>query len=157
MTIFDEAKALNGMITMKKMTQAQIAQLLGTSQSYVANKLRLLKLTDEAQKRITELGLSERHARTLLRIKDEKTLLETIEKIGEMNLNVNLTEALVDGICNDSLPSLLDGESPSVGIHKFEQILKKSILSLRSLGLDVDYRTSFFGTTKYITIALMEN
>ena len=45
MNMFEEAKAISGMIAMKGMTQKEIANLLGTSQSYIANKIRLLKLS----------------------------------------------------------------------------------------------------------------
>ncbi len=156
MTIFEEAKTLYGMISMKKMTQAEVAEMIGTSQSYVANKLRLLKLPEAAQRRICELGLSERHARALLRIKDEKKLLETVEKIADMQLTVAASEALIDVMCDEELPKLLEHETPSSGIERFEKILKDSLLNLKALGLDVDYRTSYFGTTRYITIALQK-
>ena len=61
MNMFDEARSMHGMIQMCKMTQSELAQKLGVSQSYVANKLRLLKFGEEMQKKITDSAISERH------------------------------------------------------------------------------------------------
>ena len=83
MTMFEEAKSLYGMMKMRKMTQSETAKMLGVSQSYVANKLRLLQLDQKMQDRICESGLSERHARVLLRIKDEGLRREVLDKIIE--------------------------------------------------------------------------
>ena len=156
MNMFEEARAISGMLTMKKMTQNEIAKALGTSQSYIANKIRLLKLPESAQKKILESGLSERHARALLRLNDENAILDMVKKINEMHLTVSSSEALIEAHLAKELPKMLDFESQSTGISRFEEILRKSIQSLRGLGIDVDVRTSFFGRTKYITITIPE-
>ena len=156
MNIFEEARAISGMLNMKNMTQNEIAKALGTSQSYIANKIRLLKLPESAQKKILELNLSERHARALLRLNTEEEILEMIEKIKSMKLNVAASEALIDAHLEEELPEMLDFESTSGGIARFEEILRKSMQSLRGLGIDIDVRTNYFGRTKYITIAIAE-
>ncbi len=156
MNMFEEARAISGMLTMKNMTQNEIAKLLGTSQSYIANKIRLLKLSKNTQDEILKNGLSERHARALLRLDDEKETLAMLEKIVEMKLSVAASEALIDAHIERALPKMLEFESPAAGIARFEEILNKSMKSLKGLGIDVDVRTSFFGRTKYITIAIPE-
>ena len=70
MNMFEEARTISGMIQMLGMTQSEVAKKLGTSQSYVGNKVRLLNLSEGIQKKILDLGLSERHARALLRLDD---------------------------------------------------------------------------------------
>lgn len=154
--MFDEARAILGMLTMKHMTQNEIARLFGTSQSYIANKIRLLKLPESCQKKILEANLSERHARALLRVEGEENILSIIEKIKTMKLSVASTEALIDAHTDEKLPKALDFETTASGVARFEEILRKSTKSLRGLGIDVDVRTSFFGRTKYITIAIPE-
>ncbi len=156
MNMFEEARAISGMLAMKNMTQSEIARLFGTSQSYIANKIRLLKLSDKAQEKILKENLSERHARALLRLSDEDSILKTIEKIKTMKLSVSATEALIDTQIEKELPAMLEFESPANGIARFEEILRKSMKSLRGLGVDVDVMTSSFGRTKYITIAIPE-
>lgn len=156
MNMFDEARAISGMLTMKNMTQNEIAKLFGASQSYIANKIRLLKLPEKVQAEILKNGLSERHARALLRLRDEKEISEMLEKIVQMKLSVAASEALIDAHIEKQLPKMLDSESPALGIARFEEILAKSMKSLKGLGIDVDVRTSFFGRTKYITISIPE-
>lgn len=156
MTMFDEARAIQGMLAMKKSTQCEIAEMMGTSQSYIANKLRLLKLPDTAKKKIIDLGLSERHARALLRIKSEKDMLAMIEKIADMRLSVSASEALIDSLIMEEAPKSIYAETAKSGVFRFEKILHDSLLGLRSLGISIDVRTSSFGNTKYITIAMEE-
>ena len=96
MDMFDEAQALCGMIQMLGLTQDEVAKRLGVSQSYIANKLRLLKLSPEVRERIRQGELSERHARALLRLSDERDILFLIDKIREDRLTVQSTEELVD-------------------------------------------------------------
>ena len=154
--MFDEARAISGMLAMKKMTQSEIAKLFGTSQSYIANKIRLLKLPESAQAEILKSNLTERHARALLRISEEEKILEAIEKIKDMKLSVAATEAMIDAHLEAKLPEVFDFETSSGAISRFEDILRKSTKSLKGHGIDVDIRTSFFGRTKYITIAIPE-
>ncbi len=155
MTMFEEASGLYTMIKMRKMTQNEIAELLGVSQSYIANKLRLLKLSKKVQELIISLGLTERHARALLPIKDEKILIETIEKVHNMSLSVAATEALVDAVREPR-----ETINPSCGLYSgvelFENKLREGVRGLKALGVDVDFRTSFYEKTRYITIAIME-
>ena len=156
MNMFEEARAISGMLAMKNMTQNEIAKMLGTSQSYIANKIRLLKLSDKIQEEILGNGLSERHARALLRLENEAEISEMLGKIIDMKLSVASTEALIDTHLTKALPKMLEYESEASGIARFEEILTKSMKSLKGLVIDVDVITSFFGRTKYITIAIRE-
>lgn len=156
MTMFDEAKAIAAMLDMRKMTQSEIAKRLGSSQAYVANKLRLLKLGEAVRRRIIELGLSERHARALLRIKDEPLQLATAEKIGAMHLSVQASEALIDAELLAEAPKSIRAAGRSGGLARFDDVLKEALLSLRALGIEVDVRTSNFGKTRYITMVIEE-
>ena len=93
---FALAEAFSRLMQEYYMTQEEIARKMGLSQSAVANKLRLLKLTPEERRIIVAGGLSERHARAFLRITDPVTRLEVITTAQKENRNVASTEALVD-------------------------------------------------------------
>ena len=54
MTMFEEAESIKNMLTLGKMTQAKIAGVLGVSQPYIANKLRLLAYTTQEREKIIE-------------------------------------------------------------------------------------------------------
>ena len=96
LSFFDEAYAISELIELYGMTQEDAAIRLGMAQSTVANKLRLLRLTDEQRKEIVRLGLTERHARALLKVKDPDQRDEVIEKIAKYNMNVERAEAFIE-------------------------------------------------------------
>lgn len=96
MDMFDEARSLSGMIEMLGLTQDEVAKRLGVSQSYIANKLRLLKFSDAVREKIRKTHVSERHARALLRLCREEDILFFLDKIREDSLTVQCTEELVD-------------------------------------------------------------
>jgi ParB family chromosome partitioning protein len=93
---FEEALGIARLISELDLTQQQISEKLGKAQSTVANKLRLLKFPAEAQKKMLDCQLTERHARALLRLCDNSALTEAIEYIYVNNLNVGQTEVYVN-------------------------------------------------------------
>ena len=94
---FEEAVAIDKLMTQYGLSQDEAAKKLGKAPSTVSNKLRLLNLPVKAQKMLLESGLSERHARALLRL-EEEDVIPTLEKIIERKLNVTQTEKLIDDI-----------------------------------------------------------
>lgn len=96
LSFMEEAEAYSALMAIHGFTQEQIAIRLGKSQSNVANKLRLLRLPESVKRIIAENGLTERHARALLRLADEDKQLEALKKICQNSYNVNETDALVD-------------------------------------------------------------
>lgn len=95
---FDEAEAIRQMIDIYGLTQEEAAARLGKNQSTVANKLRLLKLSEDERRLICEYELTERHARALLKINDAEVRTDIIEQIHRKKLNVEKTERLIDSI-----------------------------------------------------------
>lgn len=95
LNMFEVALAMERLAREYALTQEEIAEKLSVSQSQVANKLRLLRLPIPIRERILAEGLTERHARALLRL--EPALWEsTLSKIIEKRLNVSESEALID-------------------------------------------------------------
>lgn len=95
LNMFEEARGINRLIRKYGLTQDDAAARLGKKQSTVANKLRLLKLTMEEQDWILQAGLSERHARALLRISEEEVRKEVLSRIVAESLSAKETEDLV--------------------------------------------------------------
>ena len=93
---FEEAAALEKLISCYGMTQEDAALQLGRAQSTVANKLRLLRLTEDERQYILDNHLTERHARALLRLASPEERKIILEKVVKLNLNVEKTEQLID-------------------------------------------------------------
>jgi len=96
----EEAEGYVNLISDYSYTQEQLAAQIGKSQSAVANKLRILKLSPKIQKILIDNGLTERHARALLKLPDEESRLETLKKVINGDLNVKKTENLIESVLN---------------------------------------------------------
>ena len=94
--MFEQANALVNLLREWHITQEEAAKRLGISQSYLANKLRLLKLSPEEQSEILEYKLTERHARALLRLPDRDSQMEAFDYIASRHLNVAAAESYID-------------------------------------------------------------
>ena len=77
----EEARTTNRILKSNNMTQEELAKELGVSQSSIANKLRLLNLPLEVQDSLMRNEISERHARSLLTVKDSSKQIELLNKI----------------------------------------------------------------------------
>ena len=93
---FDEAKLLQEYLCSSGLTQLQAAKKLGRSQSAVANKLRLLQHSPAVRDLLRERGLSERHARELLRIFGETDRLQAAREMADRNMSVAQSIRFVD-------------------------------------------------------------
>ena len=98
LNMFEQARGFKQLIDNYGLTQADVARKMSLSQSAVANKLRLLRLSCEEQRLILETGLSERHARALLKIEAKELRMETIKHVASHKLNVASTEQYVEKI-----------------------------------------------------------
>ena len=154
MNMFEEARALRGMIDMCSLTQSEIARRMGVSQSYVANKLRLLKFSDYLQMLILDAKLTERHARFLLRLEGEDTVRLAIEKIRTMRLSVAATEALIDTMILDDMAKNAGKSSARDAILHFEDLISESVKNLAANGVSVKKSIDRYGDKKYITLCI---
>lgn len=155
MSYFDEARAISSIINMRKLTQGEIAKSMGVSQSYIANKLRLLKFSPAIENIIIERGLSERHARSLLRLKSDKDVCIAVDKISAMHLNVSESEVLIDTMLpkKEIRPdySLLSVDEIKENLEKF---ISDSISAIKRLGFSASKTKSYYNEKEYITICL---
>ena len=121
----EEAAAIAAYLRQSGSTQEDAAALLGRSPSALANKLRLLRLSPDCRRLLTENGLTERHARALLRLEDPEEQLHTLRHIIKASLNVAQAEQYIDKRLTELQTT------PSAGRRTF--ILKDVRLFLNSL------------------------
>jgi ParB family chromosome partitioning protein len=98
MNCFEEAEGIKRLIRVYGLTQEEASHQLGCAQSTVANRLRILKLSQEEREIIIKEGLTERHARTLIRLPEGPKRLAALLRIAQGRLNVAQSERLVEEI-----------------------------------------------------------
>ena len=96
LNVFEQACAIAALMEHYGLTQEETAARLSVSQSAVANKLRLLRLEAAVQKAVLDGGLSERHARALLRLPDESSRLAAAGVFVKRSMTVAQAEAYVE-------------------------------------------------------------
>lgn len=96
LSYMEEAEGYNNLINDHGLTQEELAQKIGKSQSTIANKIRLLKLPPIVKKILSDNNLTERHARALLKLHDEQLQLKVLKHVCENGLNVKKTEDLIE-------------------------------------------------------------
>lgn len=92
--MFEQAAAILNLLREWQITQEEAAKRLGMSQSYLSNKLRLLRLSSDEQSEIVQHNLTERHARALLRIDNPAVRRQILHVVIDKKLNVSQTEEL---------------------------------------------------------------
>lgn len=95
LTAIEEAVAYQQLIDLHSLTQESLAQRLGKSQSTIANKIRLLQLSEPVKQALIERKVTERHARALLSLDQEDLQVKVLEDIISKELNVKQTEARI--------------------------------------------------------------
>ena len=94
----EEAMGISRLMARFSMSQEQAARLLGKSQSAVANKLRILRHSDVVLTALREAGLTERHARALLKLPTDPEKLAAIAEILRQGMSVARTEKYIDAL-----------------------------------------------------------
>ena len=100
----EEADCCRRLMDEQGLTQEQLALRLGKSQSYLSNKLRLLKLSPAVRELFLESGLTERHARALLLLSREEDRLDVLRRAKAGGWTVQRTEAYAAERCEKNKP-----------------------------------------------------
>jgi ParB family chromosome partitioning protein len=127
----EEAMGISRLIRTQNLSQEQAARMLGKSQSAIANKLRLLRHSPQVLSAIKQGSLTERHARALLRLRDEPQKLKAIDTIVSLNMSVSRAEQYIDNLLSDQ------GKKPPsrVNLGGFLNNLTQSLARIQSAGV----------------------
>lgn len=151
---WEEALALERLISLYGLSQEEAATRVGKSQSAVANKLRLLRLSPEILNALRQKGFTERHARALLRLHHEYQQLEATRHIIEEGWNVAATEAYVESILNPPITEEMENTGKSSkkkakasskpsyyikDIRFFLNSISKNLAMMKSAGVAAEY------------------
>ena len=129
----DEAQAYSNLMQLNNLTQIELAKEVGKSQSYVANKLRLLKLTPKVQSYLASKQITARHGRALVGL-SEKDQGRVLDEILANNLNVKETEAIavdVEGYFARKAKDLATKERKKRVVNRIPKDLKVQINTIK--------------------------
>lgn len=140
LSFFDEAAAIEKLISYYGMTQEDAASKLGKAQSTIANKLRLLRITPEERELIMNFNLTERHARALLKLGSCEERMNILEKVIKNKLNVERTEKLVEDYIGQKKvrQSYRTRSKVFQNVKIFVNTINKAIETMQSAGIDAD-------------------
>lgn len=137
LTAVEEAKGYVQIMRQSGLTQEQVAERIGKSQSAVANKIRLLNLPEEIQQAVIDKKITERHARALLVLPQTKQV-SAYHYILDRNLNVRQTEAYVEKLAG---PERVHKRQKTKGFTRSTQIginsINKCVSMIKKMGIDV--------------------
>ena len=175
LNLFEQAGAIAALIDMHAMTQEEIARALSVSQSYIANKLRVLRLTADEREIILSSHLTERHARAFLRIKDLELRRKTVRETARNGWNVAFTEQYIDRMLTEHpipcgiQPNADTKEPPSAetapkptharncirgDLRLFFNTVERAVSTLREAGFSAEYQKSENDGTVTMTVTV---
>ncbi|MGX5376760.1 nucleoid occlusion protein [Ligilactobacillus sp. LYQ135] len=159
LTSIEEAEAYQRLIDLNRMTQAQLAEQLGKSQSFIANKIRLLKLSRPVQQAILNRQITERHGRALVRIEDKQLQAKMLKKVINNHLSVKETEKQVARLV---VPRMKPKNKPQIkGIAKDARLaintINESIKMVKQTGMEINVEEETTEQTRKIIIEIPLN
>ncbi len=143
LNFIEEAEGFQTLMVDFGYTQEEIAKTIGKKQSTISNKLRLLKLKKDIKATIIQNKLTERHARALLKLDNENTQREVLQKILKFDLNVQKTEELVENTIKRLEGKSLKTEKKIKGyigdLRIFTNTIKGAVDVMKESGVDTNY------------------
>lgn len=151
----EEAAALQKLIAAYGLSQEQVAEKLGRSQSAVANKLRLLRLPQEVLTLLRKNGFTERHARALLRLPTPEAQKEGAELLVKEGWTVSRTERYVEEVLRDQAKEKKVRRPLFIrDVRFFLNTLDHSLTVMRSAGVDAKCQRVEEGDDILLTIRI---
>ena len=126
----EEARGISRVMEQWSMSQEQAAQLLGKSQSGVANKLRLLRHSPQVLQALREKGLTERHARALLKLPVETEKLQVIDLVAKLGMSVARTEQYIESLLENR-----EETQKSVNVGAFLRSVNQTLTKIQQSGI----------------------
>ena len=126
----EEAAGIAHLMDSWSISQEQAARILGKSQSTVANKLRLLRHSQPVLDALRQAGLTERHARALLKLPSESDKLAAICVISRLGMSVARTEKYIEDLLVQK-----DGKTHRVNVGSFLNNLHQSLQRIQLSGI----------------------
>lgn len=135
---FEEAYAINKLMQNFNLSREELSERLGKAQSTISNKLRLLKLPQDVQQAIIRTGLTERHARALLRLDSSEKVYSALKTILEHKMNVTQTDKLIERMLSNEQPKQKAPVKLFKDVRLFVNTLNHAVDTMRKAGIEAD-------------------
>ena len=126
----EQAQGIDRLLRQFNMSQEQVAKLLGKSQSGIANKLRLLRHSPKVLDALRQTGLTERHARALLKLDADYQKLQAIGVIARQNMSVARAEQYIENLLNGQ-----SADQKKANVGAFLSYLNQSLARIQLSGI----------------------
>lgn len=136
LTAIEEAESYRKLMDLNQLTQLELARAIGKSQAFVANKLRLLKLSPLVQRAILQRKISERHGRSIVSL-PEKKQVEILKKIIDKKLSVKETEKIVAQLKTKKEKKKTNRKGTALDWRLAENTIKESIKLASENGIEL--------------------
>lgn len=136
----EEAAAYKRLMDEYGLTQTEISKRVGKQQSTISNKIRILSLPSDVQQLLAENQLTERHARALLKVTDDRIRKLILDRIVEHGLNVKQTEKLIEDVMTKHEEEKRKGEKLRyINYRIYLNTLKKAFSSISEVEKNAKY------------------
>ena len=153
---FEEAVAIEKLMKDFDISQEDAARRLGKAPSTVSNKLRLLTLPEKARELLLEKGLSERHARALLRL-DKDDVFPCLEVIIERKLNVSQTENYINDLLSHEEKPKRQTKIMFSDVKIFLNTINNAVDTMNRAGIKADVKREDTGDSYRYVIDIPKN
>ncbi|AFS79910.1 parB-like partition protein [Gottschalkia acidurici 9a] len=163
LNFIEESEGYYNLINDHGFTQQELAEQLGKSQSTIANKLRILRLSESIKKDIIDNSLTERHARALLRLPDESLQKSVLKKVIQNELTVKRTENLISDLLED-ITKQKETEHKSkqkiknlINFRIYLNTLKNAYTAIKDSGVEAEYEQKDMGDFIEVKVKIPKN
>lgn len=150
----EEAEGYEQLMEQFHLTQEAMAARVGKKQSTIANKLRLLRLSQQVRKVLVEAELSERHARALLKLEDDVKRLEALEIIIARRYNVRQTEEYIDKLLSDKQQEKKKRLVIVNDVRIYLNSIKQVVSAIKDVGIPVNMEQTIDGNEVVVSLRI---
>ena len=150
----EEAEGYEQLMEQFHLTQEAMAARVGKKQSTIANKLRLLRLSPAVRKVLVDAGLSERHARALLKLEDDAKRLEVLEVVVAKNYSVRQTEEYINKLLEDNQQEKRRRMVIVNDVRIYLNSIKQVVNAIKDVGIPVNMEQTVDGDEVIVSVRI---
>lgn len=150
----EEAEGYEKLMEEFHLTQEAMAARVGKKQSTIANKLRLLRLSDRIRKILVEGGLTERHARALLKLDDEEKQVQVLTVVIDNGYSVRQTESYIEKLLEDKKQEKKKRMVIVNDVRIYLNSIKQVVSAIKDVGIPVAMEQTVEGDDVIVSLRI---